>query len=69
MNKWDIYGKCKCGEVFRLPFGDLFHLHLEICPRCGESKHTFVKTIGRYVSKAKLFSPSTWFQVVFEEKR
>jgi len=58
---FDKYAICpRCDAHYRAPFGSLFHLHFEACPKCGEEKsHWPVRTL-QWVSTSKLFSPKTW---------
>jgi len=42
------------------PFGDKFHIHLEVCPRCGTDKKNWALRVMRYVATGRLFQPSTW---------
>lgn len=65
---WEVYGVCPCGYKSILPFGSLFHLHLEICPYCGKDKEEFSIRKMRYVCDAKLFNPLTWFDGHWEVK-
>ncbi len=33
------YAICPCGWFREAPFGKIFHIHAEVCPRCGKEKH------------------------------
>lgn len=68
---WEIYAVCPCGAKHRAPFGSYFHLHFEVCPRCGHPKprggwaglaedHGWQLKTMRWVSTGRLFRPSTW---------
>lgn len=47
--KWDTYAKCDCGHLMIAPFGKLFHVHSEVCPKCGTSKFRMVIVVARKI--------------------
>jgi hypothetical protein len=56
---WLTYGVCPCGYKQYAPFGDTFHIHLEVCPNCGTSKYAWaIKTMRRNMIKLD----KRWFQ-------
>lgn len=59
MNTWDVYGLCSCGYHRRAPFGLLFHIHLTVCPNCGESKDKWEIVTAREVT-TKLKKEKWW---------
>jgi len=58
---WDIYAKCpECGKRYKADFGSKFHIHLEVCKRCGTPKSQWTLDTERWVSKSIWYKPSTW---------
>ena len=57
---WEKYAVCKCGWRERVPFGDLFHLHVEVCPRCGIEKFEMEIETARWVHTVVWWNPKTW---------
>jgi ribosomal protein S27AE len=64
----------KCGWHCEALFGDLFRVHIECCPRCGQEKESPNRLSGnkfwkietmRWVAKPKLFD---WFAGEWEIK-
>lgn len=53
---WDTFAKCKCGNMMLAPFGKLFHVHTEVCPKCGEPKNNMEIVVARKVFLYKWFS-------------
>jgi len=49
MSAWDNFWVCPCGNTMRAPFGDVFHIHVSVCPRCGGSKYAGEVVTGRWV--------------------
>ncbi len=50
---WKVYGVCPCGVYREAPFGSLFHIHLDVCPRCGKGKRsTWKLETRRFVAGA-----------------
>lgn len=69
MNEWKVYGVCPCGFKTEAPFSDLFHVHMDVCPECGEDKNNWSVVTGRMVKeKAYLFKPSTWGKYTFQQR-
>lgn len=68
VGEWDTYAICPCGLHFRLPFGDVFHIHRRVCPRCGTHKRSWVVRVCRWVSEAVWWRPSTWGRGHWENK-
>lgn len=76
MTRWDTYAVCtSCDAKYQVADGRLFFAPVA-CHHCGlRSNHSVfdrgpkwpVKTM-RYVSTAKLFSPSTWGSGRWEER-
>ncbi len=60
MSEWDKYGKCPCGFHTKAPFGDLFHVHIKVCPECGEDKSQWDVVTARRVSTRNFWKISTW---------
>lgn len=60
---WDIYGLCECGFYQRAPFGELFHIHMTICPSCGRDKYSWSLVIGRPVRQGGFFRGKTVLEV------
>lgn len=63
---WHKRAVCKCGWHTRAPFGDLFHIHTECCPECGNEKRssTWKVLTMRCVndmSRVVWYKPWTWF--------
>lgn len=46
-SEYDVYAVCKCGWFQVCPFGDLFHLNVEVCPSCGRRKSSMDVVNGR----------------------
>lgn len=76
MSKWTQVAVClKCREVVSdsVPFGDLFFVHVEVCPHCGHPKvgkriytltyFGFEIALARHVRNdgASIIKPWTWF--------
>ena len=57
---WHIRACCLCGWSKEVPFGDLFHLHVECCPRCGTEKSQLSIRKQRFISLSKWWNPITW---------
>lgn len=65
---WEIHGVCQiCGWHQYAPFGDLFHLHVNCCPKCGNPRNGFNIDYNKWttdtmawVSSAVWWKPSTW---------
>jgi hypothetical protein len=68
---WDKYAECPdCHRRFKLPFGDLFHLHFSVCPECGTAKTSRWRVMTmRWVNPSRLFRPSTWGLGHYETKQ
>lgn len=60
MENWDYYGVCPCGYKRRAPFKSLFHIHLEVCPKCGKDKDEWSLKVMKWKSNATFWKPSTW---------
>ena len=45
MGAWEKFALCECGWYRYCSFGDLFHLHVEVCPRCGADKNDSMKIV------------------------
>lgn len=68
-SEWKVYGVCECGFKTIAPFASLFHIHMDVCPDCGNAKDNWILATGRYVKlPSKLFKPSTWSKWKWEEK-
>lgn len=66
--KWKLMAVCECGMKAWCPFGDLFHVHCDVCPECGAKKSTFrIKTM-RWVFASKWWNPLTWNDGFWETK-
>jgi len=64
MSEWRKRAVCKCGWHSSLPFGDVFHLHVECCPDCGVDKHRMVVRTMRLTtdySGVVWWNPISWF--------
>ncbi len=46
--EWNRYAICPCGWKHKAPFGDAFHVHIEVCPKCGVHKREWRVKTGRY---------------------
>ena len=57
LSRWDIYAICGCGWHTRVPFGERFHIQVEVCPDCGESKSNFEIKTARLVKDRGWFKP------------
>lgn len=73
MEEWKKYGVCSCGYKAIAPFGDLFHIHLDVCPNCGEDKYRWDVVTGKHTwiknEHRKWFNPTTWGgETIFETK-
>ncbi len=61
MSQWSRRAVCrKCGFNVEAPFGDKFHVHLEICPRCGTDKYNWRVYTMRIVHDGQFLKPRTW---------
>jgi len=49
---WEVHAVCDCGWWTYAPFGKIFHVHDECCPRCGEPKYGF-KIRTRRINKGE----------------
>lgn len=66
---WNVYGVCPCGYKRIAPFGSLFHIFCEVCPRCGRDKdEEWELRTMRFVSDARIWNPSTWGEGHWEDK-
>ena len=68
-HEWKIYGECACGFHTRAPFGEIFHIHYEICPDCAKSKYSWELKTKRYVFTPVWYNPFSWFGSGYWETR
>ena len=68
MNRYHKIAVCHCKWWALCPFGELFHLHYEVCPVCGRDKETFTVATARVVSSSVWYKPWTWFTTTLEIK-
>lgn len=55
---FDKYGVCPgCGYFTNAPLGNLFHIHMEVCPRCGKSKGSWSVVTARPVRSGGFLRP------------
>jgi hypothetical protein len=57
---WTKYGVCPCGYHREAPFGNLFHIHVEVCPKCGTDKDEWDVKTGKSVATGTWWKPWTW---------
>lgn len=77
MSKYHKRLFCKpCGWSVEAPFGDIFHVHQTVCPRCGQSKpdelwrtDTWEIRTVKWVSRSVWWRPSTWGAGRYEKAR
>lgn len=60
MSAYETRAFCPCGWNAHAPFSSTFHIHVEVCPRCGGNKEKWVVKVVRWISHSRLFKPSTW---------
>jgi len=66
---WRTYAVCTgCEAKHYAPFGKLFHVSFECCPRCGEPKYGWPIQIMRWVNDGQMFRPATWGSGHWETK-
>jgi ribosomal protein L37E len=69
---WHTRGICPCGWHRSAPHGSLFHIHKDVCPKCGTKKERdgvsynwttarMRKQISRKEIDPVLWKPWTWF--------
>ncbi len=58
---WNVYATCTCGWFVVAPFGNKYHVHIWICPKCGADKTGWYVVKARFVSDSTWWKPSTWF--------
>ena len=50
MSDWDVYGICPCENYWEVvPFGNHFHIHTQVCPKCGKHKDYWKLRTARVV--------------------
>lgn len=64
MSEWSHYAEHKCGQVHRVPFGNLAFLTNfgDLCQGCGESMDfaDLDKFVGKYVMVGNWYNPLSW---------
>jgi len=60
VSEWDTYAQCKCRMLYRAPFGDRFHIHREVCSRCGLDKMYWEIVVAREVQTGNWWNPWSW---------
>lgn len=68
MSAFNTYGVCPCGWYANAPFGNLFHIHREVCPQCGTSKRHWREVVGRPVNDGSWLRPRWRLEEKPEEK-
>ena len=56
---WSVYALCSCGWYRYAPFGDPFHICLEVCPECGEDKDEWKVVVAKVVA-TKIEKKKRW---------
>lgn len=75
--EWHMRAICpECGWHTYAPFGSLYHVHYECCPKCGNKKGTYrhgnlggtvswsIETMRLHVDRSNvvLWNPLTWMK-------
>lgn len=80
MIAWQKYALCpRCSALYRAPFGSIFHIHFDVCPKCGQPKTEWRDLTNgnpaweiftlRFIGTSRIFRPSTWGSGYWQERR